>query len=282
MTWYTGSKESPLPLSPGRRRYGGHRSPIDPRDLGVARMHVAAPLPPKVDLSTYCGPVRDQLQLGACTAFAGTAMLEFLFRRWGFPEGGPPERAVLAPLEMYYLERQLNGTLAQGDTGSDGRTACKVMNQFGVCTEAVDVYDPANFAIAPTAAQLANGLGYRSGAYHAIGNVMDMKGCIASGYGFIVGFNVFSSFESDATASSGLMPVPDQSIEQLLGGHENFFCGYDDTVQCPGASTPGAFKVQNSWGLAWGLSGFYWFPYQCAADPSVLMDAFIQHFGKPW
>jgi hypothetical protein len=226
MTWYTGNKQSPLPLSPGRRRYGGKRAPIDPRDLGVARMHVAAPLPPKVDQSSFCGPVRDQLQLGACTAFAGTAMLEFLFRKWGpySNPSAPPSAPVLAPLEMYYLERQLDGTLSQGDCGSDGRTACKVMNQFGVCTEAVDVYDPTNFAIAPTAAQLANGLGYRGGAYHAIGNVMDMKGCIASGYGFIVGFNVYDSFEGSALASSGLMPVPDQSSEQLLGGHEVFFC----------------------------------------------------------
>jgi len=52
-------------------------------------------------------------------------------------------------------------------------------------------------------------------------------------------------------------------------------------MECPGASL-GAFKVQNSWGTTWGQSGFFWFPYQCAADSSILIDAFIQHFGKPW
>ena len=97
-----------------------------------------------------------------------------------------------------------------------------------------------------------------------------------------MGFTVYDSFESEAVASSGLMPVPDTSRERALGGHEVFFVGYDDTVACPGTRSAGAFKVQNSWGTGWGQSGFFWFPYDCAADSSVLMDAFIQHFGKPW
>lgn len=268
---------SPLPLSPGGHRYGGGRSVPDQRDLGMARLHAPLILPSKIDLSMYCGILRDQQQLGACTAFAGTAMLEFLWRRWIIPG----REYVLSPLFMYYKERELNGTLAQGDCGSDGRTAVKVINQFGVCPESLDTYDPANFANAPTGTQLAAALSYCAGAFHAIGNVQDMKAAIASDYGFITGFNVYDSFESDATAASGLMPVPDRSSEQLLGGHEVFFCGYDDAVECPGA-TAGAFKVQNSWGAAWGQSGFFWFPYQCAADPAIWMDSFIQHFGKPW
>ncbi len=264
-----------LPLSPNGRRYGALKSKPDARDYGMASLSLPKVIPSVIDLTEWCGPVRDQGDLGACTAFAGTAMSEFLWRRYKNQE------LVFSPLYLYYQERALDGDRNKGDTGSTGRTCVKALNQFGVCLEAVDPYDPSSFANPPTSGESQEALLYRSGAYHAITNVQDMKACLASGYAFIAGFNVFSSFESDATAKSGLMPVPNQQTETQLGGHEVFFCGYDDAVECPGASL-GAFKVQNSWGTGWGQSGFFWFPYQCAADTSILLDAFIQHFGNPW
>jgi C1A family cysteine protease len=269
-----------LPLSPGGRRYGAFKSKPDPRDFGVAKMKSmlrdpAIALPASVDLSVFCGPVRDQGQLGACTAFAGTAMLEFIHKKYKSKD------VMLSPEFLYYQERFLDGDLGQGDTGSTGRTAVKAMNQFGVCLEAEDVYSDTISDTPPTADDIDEALIYKAGAYHSLSNVQDMKLCMASGYGFIVGFSVYDSFESSAMASSGLMPVPDKIAETVQGGHEVFFCGYDDAIVCPGAS-PGAFKVQNSWGTGWGQSGFFWFPFLCASDPSVFMDAFIQHFGKPW
>lgn len=267
----------PLPLSPAGRRYGAFRSTPDARDFGIARLALPKSLPTVIDLAEWSGPVRDQGALGACTAFAGTAMAEFLWRRYRSRE------FVFSPLFLYYQERALDGDLAEGDTGSTGRTCVNALAQSGVCLEPSDPYDASIFRNPPSAAAAQEALQYRSGAYHNLGHsVQDMKACLASGYGFIVGFAVYDSFESDAVASSGLMPVPDKSKESALGGHEVFFVGYDDTIACPGASSPGAFKVQNSWGTGWGQSGFFWFPYDCAADPSVLMDAFIQHFGEPW
>jgi C1A family cysteine protease len=269
-----------LPLSPGGRRYGAFRSKPDHRDFGVAKMKSllrdpAIALPTSVDLAPFCGPVRDQGQLGACTAFASTAMLEFLFKKYKGKE------VMLSPEFQYYQERVMDGDLSQGDTGSTGRTAVRCLNQFGVCTEADDVYSDTVSETPPTEDDVQEALLYRAGAYHALSNVQDMKLCLASGYTFIVGFSVYDSFESSAMASSGLMPVPDKTSETVVGGHEVHFVGYDDSIVCPGASA-GAFKVQNSWGTSWGQSGFFYFPYQCASDPSVLMDAFIQHFGKPW
>jgi len=256
------------------RKYGAFKSEPDHRDLGMARLKAPVVLPPSVDLSSYCGPIRDQGQMGACTAFASTAMLEFGFNKY------KNIKLILSPLFQYYNERVMDGDFAQGDTGSTGRTAVKCINQFGVCLESEEPYNDSAVSQVPTTAQITEAAQYKSGAYHAISNVQDMKAALASGYGFIVGFTVYSSFESDQMASSGLMPVPTSS-ESVLGGHEVFFCGYDDSVQCPGASK-GAFKVQNSWGTGWGQEGFFWFSYDSAADSNVLMDAFCQHFGKPW
>lgn len=257
------------------RKYLTRKSPPDPRDLGMARLAAPIVLPPSVDLTSSCSPVRDQGQMGSCTAFASTAMLEFLYRRY------KALTPVFSPLFQYYNERVMDGDLAEGDTGSTGRTAVKCINQFGVCLEEQEPYNDSAVTEAPTAANVTEAASYTAGAYHAISNVQDMKACLASGYVFIVGFTVYESFESDATAASGLMPVPNTGTEQVLGGHEVCFVGYDDTITCPGAA-PGAFKVKNSWGTGWGESGYFWFAYQCAADSNVLMDAFIQHFGKPW
>lgn len=256
------------------RKYLTRKSVPDSRDLGMARLASPIVLPPSVDLSSSCGPVRDQGQMGSCTAFASTGMLEFLFRKY---RGLTPE---FSPLFQYYNERMMDGDFPQ-DAGSTGRTAVKCINQFGVCLEDQMPYSDSAVSEAPDATAISGATDYEAGAYHAITNVQDMKSCLASGYCFIVGFTVWDSFESDALAASGLMPIPNVETESILGGHEVLFVGYDDTVQCP-ESPVGAFKVKNSWGTGWGQSGYFWFPYAATAMPAVFMDAFIQHFGKPW
>jgi hypothetical protein len=50
------------------------------------------------------------------------------------------------------------------------------------------------------------------------------------GYGFIAGFNVYDSFESQATAKSGLMPAPNQQTESLLGGHRTARRNHDADI----------------------------------------------------
>ena len=261
-----------LPISPAGRRYGA-KPTADPRDY---TFKVSAPvaLPAMVDLEDFCGPKKDQGDLGACTAFAGTGNTEYLFRR--FKVGS--STVVLSPLELYYLERQLDGTLAEGDCGSEGRTACKVMNQFGVCTESDDPYMTRDYTNAPTSVQLADGLLNKAGAYHSLHSVNEMKLCIASFYPMLIGFEVYESFESKETASTGLMPIAG-SGELLLGGHEVLAIGYDDNKAGPG--WVGAFKIRNSWGAFWGDRGNFWMSYK-TANSTQLLDAWIQHLGKAW
>ena len=67
-----------------------------------------------------------------------------------------------------------------------------------------------------------------------------MKQCLASGFPFVIGFQVYQSFESDQVASTGIVPMPDVNNEQLLGGHAVLVVGYDDSNQW--------FIVRNSWG----------------------------------
>lgn len=253
-----------LVLSPANRRYGYLRDKPDFRDLGMARLTRAKKTnPPKIDLEKLCGPVKDQGDLGACTAFAGTGMREFLWRRDSKSKAPPP---VFSPLFLYYKEREMDGDISE-DGGSYGRTCVKVLRETGVCLESTDPYLPYDFKRAPTEAQLDEAQKYRAGGYHRLNGVDDMKSCLASKYVFVVGFTVFESFERPGWT---YMPIPGKH-EQVLGGHEVLFIGYDDEKS--------AFKVRNSWGSSWGMSGNFWFPYEAAADFNILQDAWIQHLG---
>ena len=266
-----------LDKSPAGRRYGLIRDVPDPRDLGVARMlsRKSVVVPSTGDLEPWCGPKKDQGDLGACTGFAETGQVEFLFRK--YTKSAP----VLSPLFCYYMERMLDGTLDQGDCGSEGRTAVKVANQFGICLESEDIYNPKAFAVPPTPSQIMDAKFYKAGAYHKLANVQDMRECIASGYVFILGFAVYESFESSEVTDTGLMPIP-KGDELFLGGHETLCIGYDDNKVCPNTHRPGALKVRNSYGDAWGDKGNFWMPYEVAANPKYFYDGWIQHFGKPW
>jgi C1A family cysteine protease len=251
----------PLPLSTGGRRYGFRPSLPE---ATIPRFKITTPvaIPPSMDLTPWCGPVKDQGQLGACTAFAGTGYLEYLYRRF------KNQTPVFSPLFLYYMERQLDGDLGQGDTGSFGSTAVKVINQVGVCLESIDPYTVADFQNVPTVAQVANAQLYKAGAYHAM-DVPDIRYCVASNYPTLIGISVYESFEEGSWGSNWVMPEPSG---QLLGGHEVLVKGYDDTI--------GAFSVRNSWGSGWGLNGDFWLPYSLL--PNIMSEARMQHFGKPW
>jgi C1A family cysteine protease len=90
-----------------------------------------------------------------------------------------------------------------------------------------------------------------------------MKGCLASGYPFVFGFTVYESFESDAVKKTGHAPMPGPG-ERAVGGHAVMAVGYDNSRQW--------FVVRNSWGLAWGISGYFTLPYTYLVQPGLARD----------
>ena len=79
-----------------------------------------------------------------------------------------------------------------------------------------------------------------------------MRGCLASGYPFVLGFTVYSSFESAEVARTGVLSMPGTN-EDVVGGHAVLAVGYDDSTQ--------TFLVRNSWGTSWGQAGYFTIPY---------------------
>jgi C1A family cysteine protease len=90
-----------------------------------------------------------------------------------------------------------------------------------------------------------------------------MRGCLASGYLFVLGFTVYQGFESQLVAQTGEAQLP-QPGEQVVGGHAVLVTGYDDSQQ--------RFLVRNSWGTGWGKDGYFTIPYAYLTDPNLASD----------
>jgi len=241
--------------------YNLQKDPPDQRDaVMMTPMVPGVVLPKSVDLRPKCPPIYDQGQLGSCTANAIGAALDTLH---GATDGGVffmPSR-----LFIYFGERDMEGTIDQ-DAGACIRDGIKFVNRDGACKETTWPYDISKFTLRPTEAAYAEAQNYQAVSYKRVPLVPLMfKSVLASGYPVVLGISVYSSFESEAVASTGVVPMPDVRNEQLLGGHAVCVVGYDDDKK--------AFLVRNSWGAQWGYVGHFWLPYAFVANPNLSSDA---------
>ena len=233
----------------GKARYGWNRDLPDARDHLFAAPLSAFPngLPDAVDLRPHCPPVYDQGQLGSCTGNAIAAALEFDQIKQGL------RRFTPSRLFIYFNERAIEGSIPHDD-GAQIRDGIKSVAKIGVCPESQWPYHPPKFAAHPPAAcyasaKLETALHYARVAQELI----QMQGCLAAGYPFVFGFTVYDSFESDAIAKSGMLPMPGVH-EKTQGGHAVLAVGYDNRTRM--------MIVRNSWGPHWGKKGYFMMPYE--------------------
>lgn len=284
-----------LKVSKLGRVYAAFSSKPNAKDLGFpAHLIVrSGEFPARAMLTGAIGPVKDQGASGSCTGHGSSSMGERLYR---YVKNLTP---IFDPLYTYYLERQTEGTLDQGDCGAQVVTSLSVPDcnpgggGFGWCPKADNstVVDPTLVNVAPTPLQIQQAKQFPGGAYHNLGNVIaNIKSCVISNYSFVIGIAVYQSFEDDNTTNTGLVPYPNLDAEQALGGHE-LHCGllYDDTIQCPNSPNPGAVLCQNSWGTGWGTTcpiggqrGFCWLSYDYILNPILTSDVRMGHLGRAW
>jgi C1A family cysteine protease len=241
--------------------YGWNPDIPDQRDhLYAAPVTAPQALPSSADLRPQCPPVYDQGQLGSCTANAIAGAFQFCEMKENLPTTFVPSR-----LFIYYNERVMEHTV-NSDSGAQIRDGIKSVAKQGVCSEDLWPYNIANFTNHPPANCYQVALQNKVTQYTRLAqNLNQMKACLASGYPFVFGFTVYDSFESNAVATTGIVPMPNPS-EQVLGGHAVVAVGYDDSQQ--------RFIVRNSWGVTWGLQGYCQMPYAylTQANPNLASD----------
>jgi C1A family cysteine protease len=250
-----------VPRLPTRsvRWYGWVPDLPDHRDrIYQAPLAMLGPLPVKVDLRDQCPEVYNQGGLGSCTANAIAAALEFDRMKQGESDVFIPSR-----LFIYYNERVMEGTVDE-DSGAMLRDGIKSVAKQGAPHESLWPYTIKQFRRKPSRAAYKDARSHPAVLYQRLRqDIQQLRGCLASGFPFTFGFSVYTSFESDAVAGSGRVPMPAPK-EKLLGGHAVLAVGYDHARE--------HFIVRNSWGPGWGMKGYFTIPYAYLLDENLSDD----------
>jgi len=211
----------------------------------VVNYSISTPLPTNVDLRNKIPIMYDQDNLDSCTANA--LCYSFVFDNTTYR----PSR-----LFLYYNEKELNNnesTLSQG---------INALKTYGICDEKSWPYDINNCAVKPPTTAYTEGLLHQVLSANRVQQTMSsMKGCLSSGLPFVVGIEIYLSFESTVATNTGYIPMPKTKTEQLLGGHAVICVGYNDAR--------GVWIMQNSWGSGWGDKGYFYLPYNYLLSPSL-------------
>ena len=228
-----------------KRIYNLKKQAPDERDFHVKMLlnvHEKVKLPGNIDIRKQCPPVYDQGNLGSCTANAGVGARIMLNKL----------TVNLSRLFQYYEERVIENDIKK-DGGAQMRDIGKAMVLYGICEESYFPYDITKFAKAPSAAAKTNALKYKIKSYYSVATTDEIKQVVAlKQQPVMIGISVYTSFESDTVAKTGIVTLPKKS-EQLLGGHAVLVVGYDDKKKW--------FICRNSWGTTWGDKGYFYLPY---------------------
>ncbi len=244
--------------TPTQQRYSWTPDVPDRRDYKYsARATKPTVIPQRVDLrlpTTKTGQmpnVYNQGQLGSCTANALAGSMGFIHNKYMFSR-----------LFIYYGERLLEGTVNY-DSGASLRTGIKFISKNGSCGETMWPYDINKFKVRAPAPCWKDAANRKISVYMRLNTIEDMINCLASGYPFVFGFSVYSSFESELVSRNGIASLPGPN-DKLLGGHAVQAVGYD-IAQC-------RFIVRNSWGPNWGQQGYFTLPFEYLADRDLSDD----------
>jgi len=221
-----------------------------------------ATLPLFVDHSANMPPVGNQGQYGSCVGWAVgyyyKTYQEYQDYNWSVFD----QNHIMSPSFVY---NHINGG---ADYGADFDDAFKLLLDNGCATYKDFPYQ--NFVNWPGEKAYFNALKFRSDQFYYINTqnmtgIQQLKQHVSNGNCAVLGIAVYSNF--DNIQNYGYNYCSADLTGGIRGYHAVTIIGYDDTrVTSDGA---GAFKLVNSWGTNWGLSGYFWMSY------TAVMDALI-------
>lgn len=221
-----------------------------------------------VDLRKFFSPVKDQLNLGACTSFAVVAMYEAMMQRFG------SDAVDMSPAFLYYYSNVVTG---RPGGGSNYFEQLKVLGTNGVCREDLYMYDASSPGTAPSDKAQDDAKLHRALAAKQItlvsGNnkAEDMKrnhemltSALSEGYPVGISLKVFDNLGRNGAFV--LHPEDNENAKED-GWHAMVIAGYSEAG--------GFYIVRNSWGADFGDNGYCYIPMAYIDDPDYLDFACI-------
>lgn len=213
-------------------------------------------LPIASSMQIAMSAVEDQTT-NCCVAKAVVGAMEYLESK------SSKAKIDLSSRFLYYNSRVRIGT-ESSDSGSFIRDALKVAKEIGVPWEIYCPDDAFMVLNKPTSESYSTESRRFIAEYNAItGGLQDVLLCIAKRIPVVFGFAVYERFMFSGVDASGVMQLPGIH-ERMIGGHASCACGFDDRKQ--------AVLVRNSWGINWGLQGYFWMPYSFIGNLNYACD----------
>lgn len=228
------------PTAVAGRRLNVRPDTVDFRDLMyVPTLVVVGTEIPLQNYRKHTVPILDQGEEGACTGFGLAAVAHYLLRtRQKF------DTTLISPRMLYAMARRYDEWPGETYEGSSCRGAMKGWHKHGVCAGTLWKHDPKDPDFALTERRSRDAQMRPLGAYFRVNHrdLVAMHAAISEVGVLYASANVHSGW--DDVKRNGLIPYGDKS--RMLGGHAFAIVAYDQK----------GFWIQNSWGSAWGKSGF--------------------------
>ena len=193
--------------------------------------------------------VRDQGNQGSCSGQSTAAARDVLF---GSANGKliPEQRAAAY---CYGRARMGEGTWPR-DSGACLADEYAVLQGFGCCGESDMPYEDWDPAEPIPAIADVDALPFRikDAGTVDLDDPQKVLQVLAAGIPVSIGIPVYESYED--VGPDGVLPIPDQNKEALLGGHANLIVASDVKRKL--------WKSLNSWGVDWGDHGFCYIPWR--------------------
>lgn len=216
-----------------------------------------------IDHSANIPPVGNQGSVGSCVGWATgyyyKTYQEFEDYGWSVFDN----HHIFSPSFVY---NHINGG---ADYGADFDDAFKLLVDNG-CGTIHDFPYTTNVTLWPSENIYLDAIKYRSQEAFYISTVnmsgiSQLKQYISDGHCAVLGIAVYPNF--DNIQAYNYVYCSADVYGALRGYHAVTIVGYDDNKQTHDGV--GAFKLVNSWGTSWGLSGYFWMSYTAVMDAVI-------------
>ena len=187
--------------------------------------------------SKYNLNILDQGSLGSCIATSYASIIQ--------------STKNILPSRLYLYFNALAGTRNNPaiDDGLDLLQAIPILTSFGIPDEYLWPYNLAKFGTIPPLGvyKAAKQLTVTWTPIQQTDN--DIKTAILNGKFILLGITVYSSFMKTAVSRTGIVPLPNKTLETNEGGHGIQIIGWTTYKTTP------YYIFRNSWGKYWGNDG---------------------------
>lgn len=188
-------------------------------------------------------PIGNQLNQGSCTGWAcGYAVMSYHVNKRNGTQYSS-NTTLMSPAFVYNL------TAKGKDKGALIPDILNTLKSKGICSLSHMPYNDQDCSTQPNSVQLSQAAANKISNWKLINknNTVLLKKCLFAGYPLVIGVRITPD------AGSFYPYIWNSGVGDVTRGHALAVVGFDDARH--------AFKIQNSWGAAWGDSGFFWIDY---------------------